>query len=170
MQGLDQEKLASNAFVLVLAGSETTATTLSGTTYLLLEHRDILHRVTEEVRSSFKSVDEITYSSVSKLTYMLAVLNEALRHYPPVTSGLVRQVPPGGAQIAGHFVPAGAVVEVQHYSVNHSKDNWVDPFTFNPDRFLVDKESAGGKASGNLNKLEALQPFSLGPRNCIGRK
>lgn len=50
--------------------------------------------------------------------------------------------------------------------MNHSKENWVDPWAFNPARFLDDKETAREK--GNL--LDALQTFSVGPRNCIGRK
>lgn len=56
--------------------------------------------------------------------------------------------------------------EVQPWSINHSSDNWTDLWTFNPDRFLHDEDEA--KKAGNI--LEALQPFSWGPRNCIGRK
>jgi cytochrome P450 len=95
------------------------------------------------------------------LSYMLAVLNEALRMYPPVTSNLVRVVPSGGAQIAGHFVPEGTYVEVQHWSINHSSDNFADPWEFKPERFINPSEG---------EVLEALQAFSVGPRNCIGRK
>lgn len=93
----------------MLAGSETTATTLSGATYLLLTHPAALAALAREVRSAFASADEITLGSVSagKLPYMLAVLNEALRLYPPVTSGLVRVVPAEGEQISGHYVPGG---------------------------------------------------------------
>ncbi|KAI0385322.1 putative cytochrome P450 [Hypomontagnella monticulosa] len=159
------EKLSANAFILVLAGSETTATTLSGATYLLLTHPDILEKLQKEVRSSFNSTDEITISSVGKLTYMLAVLNESLRLYPPVTSGLVRQVPGSGEQIAGQFVAGGTFVEVQQWSMNHSKDNWKDPWKFDPERFLNTPEEAAKQ--GNL--LESLQSFNVGPRNCIGR-
>ncbi|KAI1403738.1 putative cytochrome P450 [Hypoxylon fuscum] len=162
---LSFEKLSSNAFILVLAGSETTATTLSGATYLLLTNPDILAKLNQEVRSAFSSVDEININSVNKLTYMLAILNESLRLYPPVTSGLVRVVPAGGEQIAGHFVPGGTLVEVQHWSMNHSKDNWRDPWAFNPSRFLATPEEAAKVG----NKLEALQAFNVGPRNCIGR-
>ncbi|KAK0730910.1 isotrichodermin C-15 hydroxylase [Lasiosphaeris hirsuta] len=161
---LSFEKLSANAFILVLAGSETTATTLSGVTYLLLSHPEALEKLKREVRSAFKSTDEININSVGKLTYMLAVLNEALRMYPPVSSGLVRQVPEGGAQVAGQYVPGGTYVEVQHWSINHSKDNWTDPWTFNPERFINHE----GKPEAH-NVLEALQAFSVGPRNCIGR-
>ncbi|TGJ86836.1 hypothetical protein E0Z10_g1936 [Xylaria hypoxylon] len=162
---LSFEKLSANAFLLVLAGSETTATTLSGATYLLLKHPDILDKLQQEIRSTFKDASQININSVGNLKYMLAVLNEALRLYPPVTAGLVRTVPEGGAEIAGHFIPEGTLVEVQHWSMNHSKDNWADPWGFKPERFLTTSE--GALQAGN--KLEALQAFNVGPRNCIGR-
>lgn len=104
---LSDEKLGTNAFILVLAGSETTATTLAGVTYLLLAHPDKLAILQREVRGAFRSREEITMTSVNKLSYMLAVLNEALRMYPPVTSGLVRVVPEGGAMVAGRWVAGG---------------------------------------------------------------
>lgn len=66
-----------------------------------------MQKLTDEVRSRFKSADEINLTSVGSLTYMLAVLNESLRCYPPVTAGLVRTVPGNGLDIAGHFVPPG---------------------------------------------------------------
>ncbi|RYP68304.1 hypothetical protein DL770_008467 [Monosporascus sp. CRB-9-2] len=162
---LSFEKLGSNAFILILGGSETTATTLSGATYLLLTHPEVLEKLNHEVRSAFASADEITISSVGKLSYMLAVLNESLRLYPPVMSGLVRVVPPGGEEIAGHWVPGGTFVEVQHWSINHSKDNWEEPWAFKPERFLRDADGAAGSG----DRLDALQPFIVGPRNCIGR-
>ena len=101
------EQLSENAFILVLAGSETTAATLSAATYLLLTDREILDQLYQEVRSTFTSPEEITIASVGKLSFMLAVLNESLRLYPPLTSTLVRVVPPKGRPIADHYVPGG---------------------------------------------------------------
>ncbi|KAI0200638.1 isotrichodermin C-15 hydroxylase [Astrocystis sublimbata] len=158
-------KLSSNAVILVFAGSETTATTLSGATYLTLSHPDVHAKLTHEVRSTFKDAREININTVGNLKYMLAVLNEALRMYPPVVSGLVRVTPKGGATVAGHYCPENIFVETQHWSVNHSEDNWADPWQFKPERFLGTSEEA--LRAGN--KLEALQAFSVGPRNCIGR-
>jgi len=163
--GLSFEELSANAWVLVIAGSETTATSLTGATFLLTQSPEVLKRVTQEVRTAFKSVDEIDINSVNKLPYMLAVLNETLRLYPPVTSNLPRVVPRGGAKVVGEYIPEGTLVEVQPWSMNHSKENWVDPWAFNPARFLDDKETA--KEKGNM--LDALQAFSIGPRNCVGR-
>lgn len=104
---MDFATLSSNAMVLILAGSETTATLLSGSIYLLLIHPDRKERLQREIRSAYKSDDEITTTNVNNLPYLLAVLNEALRLYPPVTSNLIREVPSGGREIAEVFVPGG---------------------------------------------------------------
>lgn len=194
-QNLSFEKLSASAFVLVLAGSETSATTLSGATFLLLTHPHVLARLQHEVRTSFGSEAEITLVSVNRLSYLLAVINETLRLYPPTPSGLVRKVPGEGQSIAGHYVPRGVsvpptllscghhapnehypltihlgipqtLVEVQQWSINHSEENWADPWAFRPERFLSSTEEA--RKMGN--NLEALNAFSVGPRNCIGRK
>ena len=106
-QALSFESLSGNAFILVLAGSETTSITLSGATYLLTSHPDTLAKLTNEVRSAFTSADEINITSAGQLPYLRGVLNESLRMFPPVASGLVREVPLGGAQIAGQYVPGG---------------------------------------------------------------
>lgn len=93
--------------VLIVAGSETTATLLAGATYELTTHPAVMERVTREVRETFSSTSEINFISASQLKYMLSVLNETFRYYPPVLSGMVRKVPRGGQVIAGHFIPEG---------------------------------------------------------------
>jgi cytochrome P450 len=76
-------------------------------TYFLLSNPEILEKLQKEVRSSFGSSSEINIMSVNNLPYMIAVLSESLRRYPPLTSGMVRIVPEHGMSIAGYPVPAG---------------------------------------------------------------
>lgn len=106
-EGLSDIELISNGTVLILAGSETTATLLSGVTYWLLRTPAALRKVTDEVRSAFASEDDINFHNrTERLPYMLACLEEGLRKYPPVPSGLPRWTPRGThTQIAGHQVP-----------------------------------------------------------------
>lgn len=94
---------------------------------------------------------------------MLACLREALRRYPPVAGPLPRVVPKGGANIAGRFVPENTVVAVAQWPMNHSARNFSDPFAFRPERFLAPEDFPA-------DKLDAAQAFSLGPRDCIGKK
>lgn len=118
------DHLEANANVLLIAGSETTATLLSGVTYLLLMNPKALSRLTEEVRAAFNSEAEIDMQSVSRLPYMLACLDEALRMYPPVPNGLPRVVPKNGAQIAGKFVEEG--VGASYAGCPHGSSRYTD--------------------------------------------
>jgi cytochrome P450 len=184
------DTVRSTAAGLVFAGSETTATLLGGVTYLLLSNPAALERLVKEVRSAFQSEKDITMASVQGLPYMLACLNEALRHYPPAPTGFPRAVPKGGAVISGVYVPEHVseyivlypytsalldsflkltliflqtAVSVHHWTSNHLKNNWVDPFEYRPERWLGDSKYAA-------DKRESLKTFSHGPRDCVGKK
>lgn len=85
---LSRKELDANAMLFMTAGSETTATVLSGTVVLLLNHPEKLARLQQEVRSKFKSSEEITIDAVFHMQYLVACLTEALRYYPPVSAGL----------------------------------------------------------------------------------
>lgn len=104
---LTGEEIAENARMLVLAGSETTATALSGTVFLLAKHKDVQRRLAEEVRGAFRTEDDIDFSSVQNLGYMLAVLDEAMRVMPPVPGSMPRVCQDGGDVLCGRWVPEG---------------------------------------------------------------
>lgn len=78
-KGLSRAEIASNASLLIIAGSETTATLLSGTTFHLLTNRDKYNKLVGEIREKFSSEEEINMSSVNDLPYLLAVLQEGFR-------------------------------------------------------------------------------------------
>ncbi|EQL30929.1 cytochrome P450, family 3, subfamily A [Blastomyces dermatitidis ATCC 26199] len=156
------DTLSGNARLILVGGSETTATLLCGVTYLLLSNPQALAKLTAEVRSAFKSEDDINMNSVNELDYMLACLNEAMRVYPPVPLGLPRVIPKGGCQITGQFIPEDSVVAIHHWATYHNEKYFTDPFAFHPERFLGDPKFAN-------DKRELLQPFHVGPRNCLGR-
>ncbi|KAI1213179.1 cytochrome P450 [Annulohypoxylon truncatum] len=159
---MDLEGLAANANVLIIAGSETTSTLLCGTVSLLTSNPDKLAKLAQEVRSSFNSDEEITLLSVNNLSYMLACLNEAFRLYPPAAADLPRVVPKGGATVAGRFVPEGTIAAVWQWPMYHNPEFWTDPYDYVPERWMGDPKYKD-------DVFDVLQPFSFGPRNCIGR-
>lgn len=106
-QQISQGDIESHGLLLVVAGSETTATLLTAVTYLLCTHPKVLARLTHEVRSTFSAEGEIKITSAARLPYLQACLDEALRFYPPVPVGLPRIVPRGGKEFCGQYVPAG---------------------------------------------------------------
>jgi hypothetical protein len=93
------------AGVLVVAGSETSATTIAAALYLLLTNSDAYQKLLTEVWGAFKSEAEITIPTVNKLEYMLACLNETMRMLPAVAGGLPRVMPSGGRVLNGKPVP-----------------------------------------------------------------
>lgn len=161
-KGMTVKEMKANASNLVLAGSETTATLLSGTIYQLLKNPSAMAQITAEVRGAFGSSDEIDLFSVSKLKYALAVLDETMRIYPPVPSQAARRVPSGGDTVEGQFLPGGTVIQLPQYPAYHLSSNFKKPFEFHPERFL-------GAEEFKDDDFDVMQPFSIGPRNCIGR-
>jgi cytochrome P450 len=99
------DKLVMNTSTLVVAGSETTATTIMSAFYFLLTNPDAYQELRNEIRSAFNSKAEITITAVNKLEYMIACLNETMRIMPAVPGGIPRIVPPGGRVLNGKFVP-----------------------------------------------------------------
>jgi cytochrome P450 len=110
-KGMTIDEIGENSNILILAGSETTATLLSGTTYWLLRNPKIYQTLVQEIRSTFMKEEEINSISVNNLKYLLAVLNEGLRIYPPSPGGLGRISPPGGSTVDGYWMPEGVSEE-----------------------------------------------------------
>jgi cytochrome P450 len=104
---MTEKEIVSTFGILLLAGSETTATLLSAVTYYLLKNPSVMQKLKDEIRTSFTTEDEITQISVNKLKYQLAVLDETLRIHSPTPGGFPRMVPEGGREIDGQWVPGG---------------------------------------------------------------
>ncbi|KAL8310456.1 hypothetical protein RB597_010337 [Gaeumannomyces tritici] len=94
------------------------------------------------------------------------VLDEALRFGPPGPGAFPRVVPDGGRVVCGRFVPDGCAVGVHHLSASRSAGNFADPDAFRPERWLPSHPRHAPYASDDRT---AAQPFSHGPRNCIGK-
>ena len=102
--GLSQEEFIASGDTVLLGGSETTAALLAGLTYFLLKNPKALKKLTQEIRTKFNSEEEIDFSGVSSLEYMLACIDEAFRLYPPVPGALLRKTREPDI-IAGNMVP-----------------------------------------------------------------
>ncbi|KAI4598107.1 hypothetical protein KJ359_003916 [Pestalotiopsis sp. 9143b] len=152
-KGLTLEEMHSNADLFMMAGSETTATLLSGVTYYLLSNPEKMQILLKEVRGSFKSAGDLSLDSLSNLKYLNACLKEAMRIYPPLPIGSQRIVPKGGLNILGQWMPADTRVFCHHYSMYHLSSNFKDPESFVPERWL-------GAPEYSDDVQDAHQPFS----------
>jgi len=131
---MTRQEIISNSGVLLVAGSETVATLLSGATFHLLKNPSVLEKLQAEIRAAFGSEDDITLLSVGtlgRLPYMEAVLMESLRIYPPIPANLPRMTEAGGEIIDGNFVPPNVRCDQERLRrryTNHSADlRWCAP-------------------------------------------
>ncbi|KAK1752836.1 Cytochrome P450 monooxygenase abl2 [Echria macrotheca] len=153
-----------NSSAFVAAGSDNTTTALTVITYCVLANPEAQAKVVAEIRGRVETADDITWANIKDLPYLGAVISEGLRLYGPITVGLLRQVNPAGKGIVidGNYVPPGTTVSVHLWSAGHSKLNWTRPEEFLPERWLNPDQFPH-------DRLQASQPFSLGPRGCIGK-
>ncbi|KAI8712413.1 hypothetical protein NCS52_01339400 [Fusarium sp. LHS14.1] len=156
-------RLADEAMVLVIAGSETTASTLAAITYHLLADPSLMARLRVELERAMPDVNEIPDpSTLNGLPFLNALIQEAIRLYPGAShrqdrvapdEDLVYQRPDGQTFV----IPAGTGVGMTAPLVNRNPDLYPNPLEFRPDRYL---ENPG---------LAAYQfSFSKGTRQCIG--
>jgi len=154
---MTEEEIISQSRIFIVAGSETTATFLSGVTYHLCRTPSAYKKLVEEIRTSFKSYDDIDGRSTQHLHYLKAVIDEGLRIYPPVPIGLGRVSP--GETVDNYYVPEGTVCFTHAWAATHSEENFHKPYEFIPERWI----------EPNADKKMASQPFSMGSRVCIGQ-
>ncbi|EFQ36365.1 cytochrome P450 [Colletotrichum graminicola M1.001] len=160
--GLSMGEQYVNATVIMLAGTETTATALSGVIFFLTKNPEILKTVREEVQSTFGSIEDMTLDKLARAKYLNACITETLRIYPPAPTALLRRTPPQGATICGVQIPGDVTVGGHIYSTHTSPMHFKNPLEFHPERWLGDAEYAD-------DHLDAWAPFSVGPHNCVGK-
>ncbi|CAO1604329.1 orf9b protein [Xanthoria calcicola] len=155
---LSTEELTAHASTLVIAGGETVAAFLAAVTFYLCKAPLVLRKLQQEIRTNFPTYALIDSSRALQLPYLQAVIREGLRIYPPSPQGLPRVSP--SAAVDGCWVPKGTEVYTSTWTVHHSPQYFEDPDEFLPERWLDPR-------CGDIK--EASQPFSVGPRGCIGR-
>ena len=160
---LSQTEIILNIALFISAGTDTTATTLTGWTYYVCTHPEVYNRLVREIRETFETEEDNRWEKVMKLEYLEATINEALRLFPPSAASQQRIVPSGGAHIDGYYVPAGKTVAVSPWASTRSSLNFHEPDMFRPERWL----GKGERVSND--KLNASLPFGTGPRVCVGR-
>ncbi|CZT14739.1 probable cytochrome P450 67 [Ramularia collo-cygni] len=167
--GFTTPELWGESNLLIIAGSDTTSTALAATIFYLVHHPEALRKVTQEVRSAFEDVEDIRIgATLSSLHYVRACVDEAMRMSPSVGGILPREVLAGGMDIDGLQIPAGTVVGVPHYTLQHNSAYYPAPFEYKPERWM-----AGSSNDVTADTVAVTQsafcPFSVGPRGCIGK-
>jgi cytochrome P450 len=141
---------------LLIAGHETVASALTWTWHLLTTHPDAYARLMDEVDAL--SGPPSGLADLARLPYTRAVLDEALRLYPPAWVITRRAADPDS--LAGVPIAPGTLVLISTYALHRDPTLWKDPDAFRPDRWLTSSERA---------PRWAYIPFGAGTRQCIGK-
>ncbi|CAA9967121.1 CypX Cytochrome P450 [Pyrenophora teres f. maculata] len=147
----------------MVAGSDTTAISLSAMLYYLLKNPTTFDKLRQEVDER-KTSHFITFKESQEMPYLQAVMKEALRMHPAVGLPLERVVPAGGAKICDKFFPEGTIVGINSWVAHR------DTSVFGPDAHLFKPERWLSSDKERLSLMErSWMPFGLGSRTCIGR-
>jgi cytochrome P450 len=157
-QSMTNEELRDELVTLLVAGHETTATSLAWAFERILSSQRVYDRLRTEVRDVVGS-GPMTDDHVGKLVYLDAVVKETLRLRPIVPMVVRRLAVP--MSLRGFELPAGAIVAPSIYLTHRRADLYPNPDQFRPERFLV---AEGGARPDPY----AWLPFGGGIRRCIG--
>ncbi|NUR26664.1 MAG: cytochrome P450 [Catenulispora sp.] len=152
-----RERMRDELVTLLLAGHETTASTLSWALHLLDRHPEVREKVHQEAVEVF-SRGPLDSAALHGFTYTSMVLEEVMRMYPPVW--LLTRIAREADEIGGFSVPAGADVIISPYLLHHNANWWPDPERFDPERFATAARAGRERYS--------YIPFGAGPRFCVG--
>ncbi|KIK66849.1 hypothetical protein GYMLUDRAFT_157304 [Collybiopsis luxurians FD-317 M1] len=157
---LSRTSLIHEAFILVAAGSDTVGHACTVGTYYALQDHSIRRRLTEELKEAWPDKSRpLSFIALEKLPYLSAFIKEALRMSIGNIHPMPRIVGDETPRISGLNVPPGTIVAMSAYFMLMNPEVFSDPFTFNPDRWVVEDTSE--------MKLDFV-PFSKGPRQCLG--
>lgn len=131
-ESISQEEIRDNAQSYIVAGSDTTTNTLCYTIWAICRHPEIKSRLVKELEVL---PDSFTHEDLRHVPYLDHIIDESLRRFPAVPSGLPREVPEGGAEMCGYHIPAGYTVTAQSYTLHRDPNAFPDPEKYDPSRW-----------------------------------
>lgn len=151
------------------AASHSTAVALTAIVFYAAKHAEVQQKLREEIQLA-ESLGNISspakFQEASSLPYLTALIKESMRLYPSFTVAWPREVPKGGCEIAGVFVPGGTDVGVPAYVSNRDKDVFgEDAEEFRPERWLP----LDSGRSKEMEKWMFTFGFANGSRGCMGK-
>ncbi|KAH9832996.1 cytochrome P450 [Rhodofomes roseus] len=154
---------------ILLAGRDTTATTLTFAVYLLAMHPDVLKRLRAEVLEKVGPKQRPTYEGIKEMRYLRAVINETLRLYPAVPFNIRVSVNEGllpNPNGKPFYVPAKVPVSYSVWAMHRREEYWgPDAQEYDPDRFLDERVNRYLTPNPFI-----FLPFNAGPRICLGQQ
>lgn len=157
-RGLTDLEVRANIVTFIGAGHETTANALTWALYLVAQDPGTRERLEAEVDSVLGD-GPLEAAHLDRLVFCRAVLEEAMRLYPPVP--FMSRAAIEEDRIGRVKIPRGSLVTIAPYVLHRHRRLWEEPDAFDPDRFMPQRRGA-------IDRFQYL-PFGAGPRVCIGQ-
>ncbi|GAB6023575.1 hypothetical protein CHUAL_008346 [Chamberlinius hualienensis] len=158
---ISYEDIRDEVKTFILAGSDTTAATISFTLLCIANFPQVQIKVIEEIDSIFGETDrDVTMEDLSHLKYLECVIKETLRLFSPLQ--MIGRELEEDMNIDGYKLQAGTQILIFLNFIHRDPAVFDDPNAFDPDRFLPEQSST--------RDHYAFVPFSAGSRNCVGQK
>jgi cytochrome P450 len=154
---MNDRQVRDEIMTVLLAGQETSATTLTWTCYLLSQHPDAEQRLSAELESVLGGRPP-TVEDLDKLSYTQMLIKETMRLYPAAWS--IPRHAIHEDEIGGYSIPANSLMWISLYTTHRHPGFWEDPEVFDPERFTPEREASRPRF--------AYFPFGGGPHLCIG--
>lgn len=172
----DDKRVLTMTTSIALAGSDTTAISLSAAFYHLLHNPRCLKLLLQELEDATKSglvqdSEILSWGDSQKLPYLDACIKETLRYHPAISLNLERLTPPEGIEIAGNYIPGGVVVSCNPWVLQRRKEVFgEDADIYRPERWLVDGSRDLAEEQARLSQMKATSlHFGGGSRTCLGK-
>ncbi|KAK3387936.1 pisatin demethylase [Podospora didyma] len=162
--GLTRAEAEAESLVQILAGGETTATTIRMTIFHVSTNPRVLNKLRAEI-FRVRPSSPLTDAEAKNMPYLQAVVKEGLRIFPPITGLLFKDTPIGGDTYDGKFIPGGTAIGFSFLAAVMDKKAWgEDSHVFRPERFLEGSDE-------ELRNRDAMVElvFGFGRWRCLGR-
>lgn len=145
---------------MIFRGTDTVAVVMEWILARLVLHPDVQAKVRDELHEVVGRSRAVTEADLTELVYLTAVVKEVLRLHPPGPLLSWSRLSIKDSTVDGFRVAAGTTAMVNMWAIMRDPENWADPLSFKPERFL-----AGGSEVSDLR----LAPFGSGRRSCPGK-
>jgi len=130
---------------------------------ILAKEPRVLKKLQAEIDEFCSEGKELTVHTTTNLTYLNAVINEALRLCNPLPTGVYAGTYPQGVEVAGKFIPGNVQVMVPHMAIMTDERYFSKGWEFIPERWTEEW-------SEGVKERKAFIPFGYGVHSCVGKQ
>jgi cytochrome P450 len=154
--------LNADARLVIVAGSDTTASTLTWVFYELVKNPELFKRLQKAIDEAVGDKELLDCDDLKDIPLLDGVINETLRLHPAVPSGVQRETPPEGLTIGDKYIPGNIIIWQPIHTIQRDERYFKSATTFYPERWYEANQDEW------IKDKRAFIPFSYGSYKCIG--